>query len=407
MKKILSYIKPAIHGILHNKAYASFCVIGTAFTFVFIIITLQLAYTLTGKTPPFVNAERTIVLKFFESTKGESIGGIPVPGMVSFIERIKGFEEYSLYYSCSDNVFARDIYRPVSIVFTNGGYWKMNQFDFVEGRPFTEQECKDKEALIVIRENIADMFFKGASAVGQKMDVQGKSYTVIGVMANYSTFAIRSDEVLLPYTMNKFVPSGIGFCKISILFPREMNVQSAKERVAAAVRFFWDDFGVQVDISPDKLQTFQEERISDFGSDLFSYGLPVVILLLLVIPAINIVTLNVANVSNHTLEIALRRALGATVFASFVQMIMEVFILVILGIVLGLCLTLPVANWIGTIFFDSGSGGRVSLIEHLDYRVVLYWMFPLALVFTLLSGGIPAYLVAKGNIAVTLKGGSK
>lgn len=45
-------------------------------------------------------------------------------------------------------------------------------------------------------------------------------------------------------------------------------------------------------------------------------------------------------------------------------------------------------------FFNNGDEGQISLIEDLDYLVILCGVFPLSLLFTLLSGGIPAYIIA-------------
>lgn len=87
------------------------------------------------------------------------------------------------------------------------------------------------------------------------------------------------------------------------------------------------------------------------------------ILLLLLIPAINIVTLNMANVDNYSDEIALKRALGAGLWDSFMQVITEIALLVIVGAILGIFLTYPVADWISVSFFNNGDEGQISLID--------------------------------------------
>ena len=92
---------------------------------------------------------------------------------------------------------------------------------------------------------------------------------------------------------------------------------------------------------------------------------------------------------------------------SFMQVISEIALLVIVGAILGIFLTYPIADWISGSFFNNGDEWQVSLIENLDYLVILCGVFPLSLLFTLLSGGIPAYIIARKNIATVLKGGSK
>lgn len=380
---------------------------GTAITFVFIIIILQLIYTLTGNVPPFVNADRTIVFESFKNVQGRKIGGIHADEVPFFVKQIRGLKNYFISYNTIDNITVHDNYKSVSLVFVNSDYWQINKFDFLEGRPFTEQDCLEKKALIVIKESIAKAFFKGDNVIGKKIEIQGNMYTVCGVVKDYSTFAISAGGIWIPYVFNKFVPRGLTYYEIGILVPRGVSIQNMKEQVSAAILSYWSSRKEKVDISPDKLYTFQEKRINELGNNFYSYGIPIAIVLLLMIPAINIVTLNIANVNNYTKEIALKRALGACVMDSFIQMITEIFILVIIGTLLGICLTFPVASWFSSLFFDKGGGDEVVLIEYLDYQVILCGIFPLALVFTLLSGGIPAYIVAKKNIAETLKGSSR
>lgn len=407
MNKLKNYIRSAMYSIRHNKAYALFCVIGTAFTFVFIIIMLQLVYDAAGNKPPFVNAKKTIVFHRFNNIKGENIDGIRAWSTSWFMEKIKEKEDYFMYYNSVGEVSVDNLCKSFSFAFVNGGYWKINKFDFIEGWAFTEQECLDKNSCVVLREDVANKFFKGRRAVGQKIEIQGRDYTVVGVVSDYSTFAIQADGIWVPYVFNSFAPRGFEYYDLGVLFPEDISVQDGKKYVATAIREYWKNRNVEVDISPDKLYTFQEKRISDFGENLYSYGIPIAVILLLMIPAINIVTLNMANVDNYTSEIALKRALGAGVFDSFVQIITEIGVLVITGTILGVCLVFPIADGLSVLFFNDGGENQVSLIGSLNYEVILFGIFPLALVFTLLSGGIPAYMIAKKNIAIMLKGGSK
>ena len=62
MNKLKNYIQSAVYSIMHNKAYALFCIIGTAFTFVFVAIVLQLVYDVAASKAPFVNARLFHVL---------------------------------------------------------------------------------------------------------------------------------------------------------------------------------------------------------------------------------------------------------------------------------------------------------------------------------------------------------
>ena len=89
MDKWKNYLRSALCSIKHNKVYALFCVVGTAFTFVFIIIMLQLVYDTTSDKAPFVNGDRTIVFNTFQDVKGRNVGGIYSGSTAWLMERIR------------------------------------------------------------------------------------------------------------------------------------------------------------------------------------------------------------------------------------------------------------------------------------------------------------------------------
>ena len=199
MNKWKNYLRSALCSIGHNKVYALFCVIGTAFTFVFIIIMLQLVYDTTSDKAPFVNGDRTIVFSTFQDMNGRDVGGIYSKSTAWLMERIRTKRIISCIIIVSGRLAVNDVYKTLSFAFVNGGYWKINQFHFIEGRPFTEQECLNKDAYVVLREDMAGMFFKRESVVGKKMEIQGREYTVIGVVRNFPTYAIRADGIWIPH----------------------------------------------------------------------------------------------------------------------------------------------------------------------------------------------------------------
>jgi ABC-type antimicrobial peptide transport system permease subunit len=164
---------------------------------------------------------------------------------------------------------------------------------------------------------------------------------------------------------------------------------------------------MNVVIYPENIYTLKELKVILYGNNLLSYGVAAILFILLFIPALNIITLSIANINNRSQEIGIRRAMGATVFSSFIQMMIENLLLVIIGTVLGILLTKPVANVIAEYFFSNKLTGNTTIISSIDLFVLFFEIFPLSLLFSLLSGGIPAYLVAKRNILKIMRGGSE
>ena len=97
--------------------------------------------------------------------------------------------------------------------------------------------------------------------------------------------------------------------------------------------------------------------------------------------------------------------MGATILSSFSLLLIENLILVSIGTILGVLLAIPFAHVIDIIFFNNGIYNNVSIVANIDFRILTLGIAPISLLFSFLSGGIPAYLLAKRNIAAILKGG--
>ena len=52
MNRLKNYIMPALYNIRHNLSFSLFYVLGTAMSFVFIAIALQVLYSFIGNVPP-------------------------------------------------------------------------------------------------------------------------------------------------------------------------------------------------------------------------------------------------------------------------------------------------------------------------------------------------------------------
>lgn len=410
MKKINGYIRSAWYNILHNQTYALFCVFGTALTFIFITIVLQLGIQITSDNPPFINSERTFVIDTYEDSNGRYVDGIAVPAMSSFMETVKGCEQYYITNGEWINMLINGRLHFDIVQFANDKIWTVNQFDFIEGRPYTKQEEDDRVPLAVVTESFAKSNYKGASAIGQELSFQGNTYKVIGVIADYAD-VVNSREgapnVWASCVFNKFIPSYGSNFVITILFEKGISSADMKASLSNAVQFYFKNRNIDVDFTPNKISSVRESTIKQFGGDIFAYGVGVILFFLLLIPAINILTLSNANVNNRASEIAIRRAMGASQGTSFWQIMTESFILVLIGTLLGVLLTYPATELISNTIMGGGFSGDFSIITNINMAVIFCGVLPLCMLFTLLTGGLPAYFIAKRNISELLKGGSK
>src|SRR5690606_27656821 len=63
-----------------------------------------------------------------------------------------------------------------SIKRTDANYWKILQFDFIEGRPINEQEHQQGAYVAVISEATSDQYFPGETATGKFIELDGQRF---------------------------------------------------------------------------------------------------------------------------------------------------------------------------------------------------------------------------------------
>jgi ABC-type antimicrobial peptide transport system permease subunit len=121
-----------------------------------------------------------------------------------------------------------------------------------------------------------------------------------------------------------------------------MITQSVKQLYAAK--------NVQLATVAADLLTEQEakkQKSSDSGR-----GIGLLIFIFLLIPAVNIATLNKANTQNRMEEIAIRRACGAGRLSSFCLILFENLLLTLLGALIGMLLAEPAMSLLLNSLFD-------------------------------------------------------
>ena len=404
MQLFIRHIKDYIYEIKSNAVYTTLCIIGTALTFIFVYILLHLSYVMDGKGTPFINQERKIVIGTIPIRGSNSMEGIMPQAILPFVQKIAGIEGYSQYNSQFVNAFTNNKLLSTTVGFVNEGYWTINKFDFIEGRPFTQEECGAKTPVIVISSSVAKKYYKGSSAIGQKIEFQKDIYTVIGVVKDFSNyFDDLSQSVWAPYTLNKFTTNQDARYDLVLLFPKGTAAADAKERTLRAVNSYFGEQNKQIDGSY-KPTTLREAQKAKLDGSLLSKGIYYLIFLLLLIPAINLIALNSAFFKERENEVAIMRAIGATSRYIWLELTVKSLFTSFIGVLVGLTLIIPVTRLIENLLLSGGLGGDTTLFAQLDIHIILFGLIPLLIVFGLISAGIPAYFTAKKNISKILKG---
>jgi putative ABC transport system permease protein len=135
----------------------------------------------------------------------------------------------------------------------------------------------------------------------------------------------------------------------------------------------------------------------DSGAGKLLAGIVVAMVLFMLLPALNLVNLNLGRIMERRSEIGVRKAFGATSSQLAVQLVIENVLLCLAGGLIALGATAGVLAWLES----------ADLIPYLkvDLNLAVFgWGMLIATVFGLLSGVLPAWKMSRLDPVHALKG---
>ena len=209
------------------------------------------------------------------------------------------------------------------------------------GVALAESDVRSANRVIVIGSKVASTYYYRRDPIGQTLRVDGRPFTVIGVLAGSGRTIDGTDLgelMLVPITA------------IPIRMPRPrtvhyINVQAKDETaMAAAERDIADLLRDRHRITGDKLDDFQITNLASIaatgetiGAGL-SIGLGVVGAISLIVGGIGIMNIMLVSVSERVREIGIRMAIGAQPHHVLAQFLAEAVAMCIVGGLIGVAL---------------------------------------------------------------------
>ena len=292
--------------------------------------------------------------------------------------------------------------------YTDGEFWEILEFDFLEGRPYTAKEVEEGQRVVVINEATRQVFFGEEQAVGKYIELKERSFRVVGVVPNVPMFRI------VPFA-DIWVPlSALGtnaYRRYDSLFGNFQALILA--RSAAEIPLIQEEFAdvlTRIEYpNPNEVNrligspsTLLEQTLNTIFalSMLTGRGFMVLIgvltLLFMLLPVVSLVNINTTRILERASEIGVRKAFGGSSLTLVGQFMVENVILTLLGGALGLVLTFLVLQMLG-------AGDIVQYAEfHLNHRIFLYGLI-MTLGFGLISGVYPAWKMSRLHIVEALR----
>jgi putative ABC transport system permease protein len=410
-----SYFILALKVLKRRKFYTFISLFGIAFTLSALMIATSFVEDLIYPKGAEKHSERTLTISRMSFYQEDSGGNYRGRIGYAFIKNdLYKMESPELVSGYSENTISAGFLNGVKIESklkrTDANYWRILDFDFIEGRPFGDSEDKLGDYVAVINRTTKNQYFGQQSALGKSIKTGGVSYIVIGVVENESDMnKVASADIWIPMFATKkqqFVTNHRGGFGAMLQADDASNVQKMKHEYATVVA----NYHYPMKKRFPKVYSNAESKFENFARNYFrahakkgsgASKLMVMIVLGMVLfmflPTINLINLNISRIMERSAEIGVRKSFGASSKTLVAQFMVENLVLTLIGGLLGFVCTYF------ALMFISESG----LIAHANFTINLR-VFGLGLllitVFGLMSGLLPAVKMSRLHPVDALKG---
>lgn len=415
---IKNYLKIAIKVLFRRKLYTFITLTGISITLMIVMVATSFWHHMQAYEKPCSNFDRVstmLVLRLDRYNKeGEKVGNNTTPPSYHFVktylktlktpEKVAAVSSIPLFI----DYYANNKKSEFTIRYNDSEFWEICDFDFIYGRGFNKQEFDNKEKLIVINRRTADVVFPGVNPIGKSMEIYSEKFKVVGVVENVDVSRLKVySDVYIPISTNRMFDEkslNSGFpCATLIMTPKADDYEKVRKEIAdmlPKVENITRFHSIKLSGNTEKglltimAVTFatSEQKIRN----IINITIALIVLFFLLLPATNLVNINISRIYERSSEIGVRKSFGAPSSSIAVQFIVENVFITILGSLISVLLTLIVISMM------NNSGFMANLNLKL-YPIALFYSFLVTLLFGLMSGALPAWRMSRLKIAETLK----
>ena len=411
-----NYLKLAWKVLLRRKFFTAISLFGISFTLVVLMLATAILDHVIAAYPPETKQDRTVGI-YYAQLRGENARRNGMAGFQlidSYARNLPNVEKLSIATFGGSAFSYLNGQRVKSYLKrTDGVFWEILDFTFVEGHPYTESDVRDRRMVAVVNESTRRKFFGSATAVGRTLEVDGQRFVVVGVVPDVPVLrVVPFADIWVPYTTEKsdtFRSELVGNYIGILLLQDPAKLAATRDEFWSRLRTVKpsDRMFQTIEATPETLFDTLGRMFVGGGTGLGTgYGgrlalaLAIAATVFMLLPAVNLMNLNTSRIMERASEIGVRKAFGASSRVLVGQFVIENVVLTLVGAAVGFV----VAAWLLNVINASGFIQYATL--QLNYRIFA-WGVGLAIVFGLLSGVYPAWRMSRLHPVQALKGASR
>lgn len=266
----------------------------------------------------------------------------------------------------------------VSVGGRNAYYFTANDGLIARGRAITPLDVNQSSRVCLISSDLVETFFYGADPIGETLYLSGRSFTVIGILTDDGDSSISgmmsgSSDVLIPYTTALKMNGESLVTNLMIYIDSAESsslVESELEPVLDALFSYEDD--TYTITTMDAIEDTMSSMLS-----MMSMLLGGIASIALLVGGIGIMNMMLTSVTERTVEIGLKKAIGAEPGQIQLQFLIESFLLSMaggmIGVLLGIALSAILCSVMGTAFSLSYSAIALGVGFSAAVGIIFGW----------------------------------
>ncbi|HEY3454448.1 MAG TPA: ABC transporter permease [Bryobacteraceae bacterium] len=354
---------------------------------------------------PYPHSDRLVRVWEGKPSKGFSRNVVNGLNFLDWRDRSHSFTQMAAIGSGNSNISGAGDPVAVPAMRVSPEFFSILGISAYLGRTFLPEEGKPghSDSVILSYSFWQTHFGSDRGTLGRKITINGSPSTIVGVMPAGFTFPNIEADIWtpLPITRSKEWEGG-RFLGVIARLKSGISLEKAQEDMTRVATQLANE-------RPDYDKGWSAEVVPFLEDATTTVRLPLLVLLIAVGFVLLVACANLANLllmrgTQRLPEIAIRAALGAGKLRLVQQLLSETLVLAMTGWGAGILVAYAALKGLLAIIPTDNALPRMQAI-HLDARVFLF-SFAIALLTTLLFGGIPAFRIAQGNVQGNLKSGS-
>ena len=366
LSKFFLFLRHAIALVRADKLFSAIYIAGTAVAIASAMVVVIVLNIKLADIKPEVNRSRTLYphIEYHSSYHNSTIfSGFSIAAIDSCFSKLKSVEYVTGFNKSNETIYYKyysDNFRVVTRM-CDPNFFRLFEFTFIEGRPFSEKEFKNGENVCVITEDVAKkLSYKENEGTINKY---GVIFRVVGVIkpvctlmkeasaGMYYPYTAAAPFELEMYNKNNAVPmvNYAGSLNVEVLLREGYTRQDFLVEIGPIWKHYINEINTQSDeeincnLIINNSFLHQMNIWSDANADVVETGLYIMtsllILIFLFLPAINLSGLASNHMEARLPEMGIRKAFGAKRRTLLREVINENLVLTLCGGALGWALS--------------------------------------------------------------------